>query len=88
MQLQDFNVLDTQPAESMMLKSDSEDLMFIWLVGVTIFLGLMLILVISICLSQRARYQRQIKAATVSAFGNNLQLLLFYIIQSFSVYFN
>ncbi|XP_049786609.1 cadherin-23-like [Schistocerca cancellata] len=67
----DFNVLDTQPAETQLLKSDSEDLLLMWLMVTTIFLGILLILVISICLSQRARYQRQIKAATVSAFGSN-----------------
>ncbi|GLH04217.1 Cadherin-87A [Gryllus bimaculatus] len=67
----EFNVLDTQPAEALALKADTEGLMMIWLVGTTIFLGLLLILVLSICLSQRARYKRQLKAATVAAFGSN-----------------
>ena len=67
--MQEFNVLDTQPAEAMPLREDMESLLMMWLVGSTIFLGLLLILVVSICLSQRARYQRQLKAATVNAFG-------------------
>nr|CAD7603888.1 unnamed protein product [Timema genevievae] len=67
----DFNVLDTQPAEAQALKNDAESLMLMWLVGTTVFLGLMLILLISICLSQKYKYQRQLKAATVAAFGSN-----------------
>jgi hypothetical protein len=68
-EMQEFNVLDTQPAEAMPLREDMESLLMMWLVGSTIFLGLLLILVVSICLSQRARYQRELKAATVNAFG-------------------
>ena len=68
-EMQEFNVLDTQPAEAIPLREDMESLLMIWLVGMTAFLGLLLILVVSICLSQRARYQRQLKAATVNAFG-------------------
>jgi hypothetical protein len=68
-EIQEFNVLDTQPAEAMPLREDMESLLMMWLVGSTIFLGLLLILIVSICLSQRARYQRQLKAATVNAFG-------------------
>ena len=66
---QEFNVLDTQPAEAQPLKQEMENLVMMWLVGTTVFLGMLLILVVSICLSQRARYQRQLKAATVTAFG-------------------
>jgi len=68
-EMQEFNVLDTQPAEAIPLREDMESLLMMWLVGSTIFLGLLLILVVFICLSQRARYQRQLKAATVNAFG-------------------
>jgi hypothetical protein len=71
-ELQEFNVLDTQPAEALPLVEDMQSLVMMWLVGTTVFLGLMLILVVSICLSQRARYERQLKAATVTAFGNIL----------------
>lgn len=63
-------MLDTQPAEALPLREDIDSLLMMWLVGTTVFLGLLLILVVSICLSQRARYQRQLKAATVTAFGN------------------
>jgi hypothetical protein len=69
-ELQEFNVLDTQPAETLPLREDMESLVMMWLVGTTVFLGLLLIFVVSICLSQRARYQRQLKAATATAFGN------------------
>jgi hypothetical protein len=69
-EMQEFNVLDTQPAEAMPLREDMESLLMMWLVGTTVFIGLLLILVVSICLSQRTRYQRQLKAATVTAFGN------------------
>jgi hypothetical protein len=75
--LQEFNVLDTQPAETLPLVEDIQSLMMMWLVGSTVFLGLLLILVVSICLSQRARYRRQLKAATVTAFGNTLSFEVF-----------
>ncbi|KAJ9587165.1 hypothetical protein L9F63_019319, partial [Diploptera punctata] len=68
----EFNVLDTQPAEAQPLKQEMENLVVMWLVGSTVFLGMLLILVISICLSQRARYQRQIKAATKNNYLNPL----------------
>jgi len=42
---------------------------WMWLVGTTFFLGLLLIVVVSVCLSQRSHYRRQLRAATISAFG-------------------
>lgn len=65
----EFNVLDTMPAEAVPLKAEAEQLIWVWLVSSTVLLGLLLLLVLSICLSQRASYQRQLKAATTTAFG-------------------
>lgn len=39
--------------------------------GVVVFLTVMLVLVISLCIAQKKRYQRQLKAATVAAFGTS-----------------
>jgi len=62
-------VLDTQPAEPLPLRAEAEQLVQVWLASSTVLLGLLLLLVLSICLSQRASYQRQLKAATTTAFG-------------------
>ncbi|KAJ1522204.1 hypothetical protein ONE63_002512 [Megalurothrips usitatus] len=66
----EFNVLDTMPAEAIPLKAEAEQLVWVWLVSSTVLLGMLLLLVLSICLSQRASYQRQLKAATATAFGS------------------
>ncbi|XP_046672662.1 cadherin-23 isoform X2 [Homalodisca vitripennis] len=68
----EFNVLDTQAAEAVALvhARTPDSVVWLWLVGTTVFLGLMLVVVISICLSQRASYKRQLKAATITAFGS------------------
>ncbi|XP_073991281.1 cadherin 88C isoform X3 [Rhodnius prolixus] len=68
----EFNVLDTQAAEAVSLARiiEPDSVLLLWLVGATIFLALLLIVVISLCLSQRSSYQRQLKAATVTAFGS------------------
>lgn len=66
----DFNVLDTQPAEALRLNGGRQSAQMMWLVGVIIFLAIMLVLVLSLCLSQRTRYKRAIKAATATAFGS------------------
>lgn len=67
----DFNVLDTQPAEALHLNGERQSSSIIWLVGIIIFLGVMQILILSLCFSQRARYKRAIKAATTNAFGSD-----------------
>lgn len=63
----DFNVLDTQPAEALRLTDQMENEHMIWLLGAIIFLGIMQVLVLVLCFSQRSRYKRAIKAATVPA---------------------
>jgi len=65
----EFDVLDTQPAEASALKGRSAGAQVLWLLGVIVFLGIMLLLVLSLCFSQRSRYQRAIKAATTAAFS-------------------
>ncbi|RZF38140.1 hypothetical protein LSTR_LSTR005501 [Laodelphax striatellus] len=67
----EFNVLDTQGAETVeaLRIAGPDNVVWMWLVGTTLFLSLLLVVVISLCLSQRARYQRQLKAATITAFG-------------------
>lgn len=65
-------MLDTQAAEPEPLRRAStkeDNVIWMWLVGTTFFLGLLLIVVVSICLSQRSNYRRQLRAATISAFG-------------------
>ena len=42
-----------------------------WLVGACCFLLLLLATVLGACLSQRARYRRQLRAATATAFGRH-----------------
>ncbi|XP_034949613.1 uncharacterized protein [Chelonus insularis] len=65
----DFNVLDTQPAESQPIVQYEQAATTFWLLVLTVFLGALLILCIALCLSQRASFQRQLKAANASPFG-------------------
>ncbi|XP_075231619.1 cadherin 88C [Lycorma delicatula] len=69
----EFNVLDTQGAEVVesLRIATADNVIWMWLAGTTAFLAVLLIVVIFLCLSQRARYQRQLKAATITAFGSN-----------------
>ncbi|CAB0015650.1 unnamed protein product [Nesidiocoris tenuis] len=68
----EFNVLDTQAGEAITLArvAQPDGVLILWLLGATAFLTILLIVVISLCMSQRSSYQRQIKAATVTAFGS------------------
>ncbi|XP_066601612.1 cadherin-23 [Prorops nasuta] len=65
----EFNVLDTQPAQSQPIIQYEQAGMTFWLLTLTLFLGALLILCIALCLSQRASFQRQLKAANASTFG-------------------
>ncbi|XP_024946017.1 cadherin-23 isoform X2 [Cephus cinctus] len=65
----DFNVLDTQPAQSQPIVQYEQAGTTFWLLALTLFLGALLILCIALCLSQRASFQRQLKAANASPFG-------------------
>ncbi|XP_059472366.1 cadherin-23 [Neocloeon triangulifer] len=64
----EFNVLDTQPAEAQALRAEPENMLLFYFFFATVFLSILLVLTLSLCLVQRTRYLRQIKAATVNAF--------------------
>lgn len=69
----EFHVLSSEAAHSPLSSSalvDPIDQIRTGLVGISSFLALILLLVIGLCLNQRTRYERQLKAATVSAFGS------------------
>lgn len=68
----EFHVLSSEAAYLPLGTSaliDPEDQIRTGLLGISTFLTLILILVIALCLNQRNRYKRQLKAATVAAFG-------------------
>lgn len=67
----DFNVLDTQPAQALPIVHYEQAAMTFWLLSLTLFLGALLLLCITLCLSQRASFKRQLKAANASTFGTN-----------------
>ncbi|XP_065338722.1 cadherin-23 isoform X2 [Cloeon dipterum] len=64
----EFNVLDTQPAEAQALRAEPENMLLFYFFFATVFLSILLIMTLSLCMVQRTRYRRQIKAATVNAF--------------------
>ncbi|KAF4517747.1 hypothetical protein B566_EDAN002952 [Ephemera danica] len=71
----EFNVLDTQPASAAALLHGVEmepPLLMLWLAASTALLAALLTITVAVCLSQRARYMRQLKAATAVAFGGTL----------------
>ncbi|CAG2101538.1 unnamed protein product [Medioppia subpectinata] len=70
----EFNVLVTEPTQSLEYFLEWEDQLKACLLGTTAFLALLLILVICLCLNQKSRYERQLKAATVPVFGSESQL--------------
>ncbi|XP_018347185.1 PREDICTED: cadherin-23 [Trachymyrmex septentrionalis] len=65
----EFNVLDTQPAKSEPIIQYEQAGTTFWLLTLTLFLGALLILCVALCLSQRASFRRQLKAANASPFG-------------------
>lgn len=65
-----FNVLDTQPSEALMLTADiTQDHLLIWLALSNIFIGALLIVVLSLCVSQRKSFKRQLRAVCLNAYG-------------------
>lgn len=65
-------MLDTQPASAAALLHGVETdtpLLLMWLAASTALLAALLTVTVAVCLSQRARYLRQLKAATAVAFG-------------------
>ena len=68
----EFNVLQTEGADplfSAQKQHSTEMVLVLWLAGVTAFLSITLIVVLCVCLSQRQRYSRALKAATTAAYG-------------------
>ncbi|KAG5318093.1 CAD86 protein, partial [Pseudoatta argentina] len=65
----EFNVLDTQPAKPEPIIQYEQAGTTLWLLTLTLFLGALLILCVALCLSQRASFRRQLKAANASPFG-------------------
>ncbi|OXU32081.1 hypothetical protein TSAR_007838 [Trichomalopsis sarcophagae] len=59
----DFNVLDTQPAQPQTMAQFEQAGTTLWLATLTLFLAGLLVVCVGLCLSQRASYQRQLKAA-------------------------
>lgn len=71
----EFNVLDTQASEALVLTSEfGNPQMIIWLVMINLVMGALLVIVITLCLSQRTNYRRELKAARVSAYGKIYKL--------------
>ena len=69
----EFNVLKTEGASASALKSSrtsTEMVLVLWLAGVTAFLTVTLVVVLCVCISQRQRYIRKLKAATTMAYGS------------------
>lgn len=66
----DFNVLDTQPSEALQLVGVAANgPLVLWLVFANIFVGTLLVVVMSMCFSQRKSYRRQLRAACVHSYG-------------------
>lgn len=71
----EFNVLDTQPAEAeMLIGSFEKGSMFVWLIFSNVFIATLLVVTLSICVSQRSKFRRQLRAAKVNIFGKDLSL--------------
>lgn len=69
----EFNVLDTQPFEAQMLVGTvNRDMMFVWLVFSNVFIGILLGLTLMICFSQKKSFKRELRAAKVIGYANNI----------------
>ena len=67
----EYNVLQTETTNAALIsqKSNPEMMIILWLVGLCVFLAITLSVVICICVSQRYKYSRKLRAATTAAFG-------------------
>ena len=66
----EFNVLHTERVDPTFVKAMSDDTVIIlWLIGFNVFQGLLIILILTLCYNQRAKYKRRLKAATI---GNSI----------------
>lgn len=73
----EFNVLDTQPGTQLALTSVKTATTTFWLTASSLFLLLLLLLCLSLCINQRQTYQRKLKAATTTAYGNIIFNILY-----------
>ena len=82
MYLQEFNVLDTQPAEyePLAAASLSSHQALYWLAWSTLLLAVLLVVSVMTCLSQRADYVRKLKAATATAYCTTFSVNFFSLI--------
>lgn len=77
---QEFHVLDTQGVSlsprrvEKGLSAEGRSLFLVYASGTAAFLGLLLLVVISLACAQRSKYQRRLKAATANAYGTIDQL--------------
>lgn len=75
----EFNVLDTQASEALVLTSEfGNPQMFIWLVMINLIMGALLVIVFTLCLSQRTNYRRELKAARVNAYSKFKRYLKYF----------
>lgn len=74
--LQDFNVIDSAAAklQALLEAGPGEELLILYLGGAAGLMAVLLVIVISVCLHQRSKFQRQLKAATATAFGESKML--------------
>ncbi|XP_053210328.1 cadherin-23-like [Panonychus citri] len=66
----DFNVLVSEPSQNREEVLTFDDQLKACLISSTAFLLLLLMLVTCLCINQRNRYERRLKAATTTAFGH------------------
>uniref|UniRef100_T1KWL6 Cadherin domain-containing protein n=2 Tax=Tetranychus urticae TaxID=32264 RepID=T1KWL6_TETUR len=66
----DFNVLVSEPSQNREEVLTFDDQLKACLISSTAFLSLLLMLVTCLCINQRNRYERRLKAATATAFGH------------------
>lgn len=83
----EFNVLDTQASDALVLTSEfGNTQMFIWLVMINLVMGALLVIVFTLCLSQRTNYRRELKAARVNSYGKKNSNSSRNLFESFSIF--
>ena len=88
----EFNVLDTQASTLTMTATskglgEGRNLFLAYASGTALFLAVVLFVVVSLCFAQRAKYQRQLKAATAAHFGIPALTYVSFDIDGRSLYF-
>lgn len=62
--------MDTQPSEALLLTGDVvHGHVVLWLIFANIFVSTLLVVVVSLCFSQRKTYKRELRAAYVNSYG-------------------